>query len=142
MASGLYLPRGTRNAQMARAIVYWHSPKLKHIILPADAVGPAPSGYQKIECKTSADVDLWSAKLRSQEKRLNEMNEQERYEFEEPIRAHMIQELEDNLKKAADPRNRMFLALSIERIKAKRQQAKQKYFESYMACEAQENVAP
>lgn len=141
--SNLWLPPNyqRRNVQMAKAVVFWFSKKLDHILLPAAPLCPAPTGYQRIECIHAKDVDLWSDKLRAQEKRVREMTDEERYNFEEPIRAHGIAELRKALKDAVDPANRLFLVRSIERLEQKREERRKEYVESYMACEAQEKVA-
>ncbi len=135
----LWLPPGYRkNAQMAKKVVFWWSKKLDHILLPASSIAPAPSGYQRIECVHAHEVDKWSARLRAQEKRIREMTDEERYNFEEPIRAHGIAELRKALQAATDPANRIFLARSIENLERKREERRKEYVETYMHIEAHE----
>lgn len=140
--SKLILPRHLRNAQMSKPVVFWFSKKLDHILLPASPVAPAPKGYERIECRHANEVDLWSNRLRAQEKRIREMTDEERYNFEEPIRAHMLRELRANLAKAKDPVNREFLSRSIEMIERKREQRRKEFVETYMHAEGHEGVAP
>jgi hypothetical protein len=70
------------------------------------------------------------------------MNDEERYNFEEPIRAHMLAELRENLKKSKDPVNKMFLDAAISNIERKRDKARKERLESFMHVEAKEGVAP
>jgi hypothetical protein len=129
----LWLP--PRLAQMAKPVVFWWSQKLGHILLPASPIAPAPTGYQRIECRHAHEVDTWSARLRAQEKRIREMTDEERYNFEEPIRVHGIAELRKALQAATDPANRIFLARSIENLEAKREARRKEYVETYMHVE-------
>ena len=132
--SKLILPR--KYVQMATPVVFWHSKKLDHIMLPPSPVAPPPTGYQRIECRHAHEVDKWSARLRAQEKRLREMNDEERYNFEEPIRAHGIAELRKLLSKATDQANREFLAQSISNLERKREARRKEHVETYMHIEA------
>lgn len=136
--SRLILPH--HYAQMSKPIVFWFSKKLDFIMLPASPIAPPPTDYQRIECRHAHEVDLWSKKLRSQEQRIREMTDEERYNFEEPIRAHGIQELRKALVNATDPINRIFLARSIEQLEKKRELRRKEYVETYMAVEAQEGL--
>lgn len=134
----LILPR--RNVQMAIPIVFWYSKTLLHILVPPHWSVPAPEGYQRIECRHAHEVDLWSDRLRQQEKRIREMNEEERYNFEEPIRAHGIAMLRKALATCSDQVNREFIAISIKNLERKREKRRKEYVETYMAVEARENV--
>jgi hypothetical protein len=69
------------------------------------------------------------------------MSLEERYNFEEPIRQHMMSELRANLQSATDPTNRIFLERAIEQIQKKREHVYKEVVESRMACEAKEGVA-
>ena len=138
----LWLPQGVRRqyAQMSKPVVFWFSKKLDFIMLPASTIAPPPTDYQRIECRHAHEVDLWSNKLRAQEKRLREMTDEERYNFEQPIRDHGIAELRKALQTANDPANRIFLARSIERLEQKREERRKEHVETYMAVEAQEGL--
>jgi hypothetical protein len=128
-------------AQMSKPIVFWYSKKLQHIMVPPSHLVPEPVGYERIECRHANEVDLWSERLRQQEKRIHEMTLEERYNFEEPIRAHMMAELRKNLANAKDPVNRQFLQRAIEKISEKREKMRKDVIESKMACESSEGVA-
>jgi hypothetical protein len=138
--SRLILPR-QHQAQMSKPVVFWWSKKLQFIMVPPSHVVPAPEGFEKIECRHAHEVDTWSERLRQQEKRIHEMTLEERYNFEEPIRAHMMAELRKNLAEAKDPTNRAFLARAIEKISEKRENMRKDVIESKMACESKEGVA-
>lgn len=137
--SNLILPR--QYVQMAKPVVFWHSKKLDFIMLPASPIAPPPTGYERIECRHAHEVDTWSERLRRQEKRIREMTDEDRYSFEEPIRAHGIAELRKALSNCTDENNRLFILRSIQNIERKRAQAKIEHVETYMACEAKDNVA-
>jgi hypothetical protein len=140
--SNLYVPKSYRQAQMSKPVVFWFNRKLQFIMCPPSPIAPPPNGYERIECRHAHEVELWSNRLRQQEKRIREMTEAERYAFEEPIRADMLQELRALLAKATDPVNREFLAASIRMIEQKREQRRKEVIETYMSCEAKEGVAP
>ena len=126
---------------MSRPVVFFWSKKLGHIVLPPHWSVPAPAGYEKIECRHAHEVDAWSARLRAQEQRILEMDMEQRYYFEEPIRVHMLEELKKNYREAKDPVNRAFLDRAIQKIQEKRRHAYLAAVEGRMACEAREGVA-
>jgi hypothetical protein len=128
-------------AQMSKPIVFWYSKQLQHIMVPPSHVVPEPIGYERIECRHAHEVDLWSNRLRQQEQRVHQMTLEERYNFEEPIRQHMMDELRKNLRDAKDPTNRAFLVRAIEKISEKREKMRKDVIESKMACESNEGVA-
>ncbi len=138
--SKLILP--PRFAQMAKPIVFWYSRKNDFIMLPPSPLPPPPKGYERIECRHAHEVELWSSRLRAQEKRIREMTDLERYSYEEPIRAEMLTELRLLLQKATTPANKEFLAASIRFIEQKREQRRKEVTETFMHAEAHEGVAP
>ena len=126
---------------MSTPVVFWFSKKLGHIMVPPHWSVPAPAGYESIECRHAHEVDLWSNRLRQQEERILEMDMEQRYYFEEPIRVHMMEELKKNYREAIDPINRAFLARAIEKIQEKRKHAYEATVVGRMACESEEGVA-
>ena len=150
--SGLYLPKHLRKErqaqqgaqrQMSTPICFWYSKSLNFIMNPPSHLVPAPTGYQKIECRHAHEVDLWSARLRAQEKRIAEMTDEERDAYEDRIRVAALDEARANLAKMTDPFNREMAALIIKRMEESRvKAAKPTVVESNMACEAKEGVAP
>jgi hypothetical protein len=140
MSSGLILPR--QYAQMAKPVVFWFSKKLDHIMLPASAIAPPPSGYERIECRHAHEVDTWSNRLRGQEKRFFEMTDLERFEYEGKIQSFIIEEMELCLAQSNDSKNKQFMQWFIQRAKEQRASRRPpKAPESHMACEAETDVA-
>ena len=136
----LILPR--KYVQMEKPIVYWFCPKLDHIMLPASTIAPPPTGYQRIECRHAHEVDIWSGRLRAQEKRFFEMTDLERFEYEGKIQSYIIEEMELCLKNATDSNNKQFMVWFIEQAKQKRASRRPPAApESHMACESEDGVA-
>lgn len=129
-------------AQMSKPIVFWFNRKEDLIWNPPSWMIEKPwPGFEKIECRHAAEVEHWSRRLAAQEKRLLEMELEERYNIEEPMRQRMMRDLEERMRSATDPVNREFLARAIEKIKAKRENIYKQVIESRMTCEAKEGVA-
>jgi hypothetical protein len=140
MPSGLILPR--QYVQMAKPVVFWWSRKLDHILLPASAIAPPPTGYERIECRHAHEVETWSNRMRAQEKRYYEMTDLERFEYEGKIQSHIIEEMEACLRTSADAKNKQFMEWFIKRAKARRDSRRPPAPpENYMACEAEVGVA-
>lgn len=138
--SNLILPR--QYAQMENPIVFWFSSKLDHIMMPASAVAPAPAGYQRIECRHAYEVDIWSGRLRAQEKRFFEMDDLQRFEYEGRVQTHIIEEMEVALKNCTDAKNKQFMAYFLDIAKRKRASRRPPEMpQAYMACEAEDGVA-
>jgi hypothetical protein len=138
--SNLILPR--QYAQMAEPVIFWFCPKLDYIMLPASTIAPPPSGYQRIECRHAYEVDIWSGRLRAQEKRIFEMTDLERFEFEGRIEAHIIEEMELCLKNSVDSNNKQFMQWFIQKAKERRAARRPPAQpENYMACEGSDGVA-
>ena len=141
--SGLILPPSCRQAQMSKPIVFWHNKKRDHIMnAPGPQIVP-PSGYERIECVHAHEVDLWSSRLRKQEKRIHDMSDEERYLYEDAIRYDMIQEMKKNLAASDDLQNRLFMQAAIDYAEQQRDKARPVHIqrETYQACEAEEGVA-
>jgi hypothetical protein len=138
--TNLILPR--QYVQMENPVVFWFSKKLQHIMLPASPIAPPPTGYERIECKHAYEVDMWSRRLRRQEKRFFEMTDLERFEYEGKIQSYIIEEMELCLSRATDSKNKQFMEWFIRQAKEKRASRRApKAPEAHMACEAEEGVA-
>lgn len=142
--SDLILPASCRqNAQMSKPIVFWHNIKRDHIMnAPGVDIKP-PSGYVRVECRHAHEVEDWSSRLRAQEKRVHEMDDDDRYRYEDALRYDMILELKKNLEVSHDLRNRLFIKSAIEHFEAQRDKARPEHIvrETYQACESEEGVA-
>jgi hypothetical protein len=132
---------GQHNAQMAKPIVFWWSQNLDHIMCPPSPIAPPPTGYVRVECRHANEVEIWSSRLRSQEKRIREMTDGERFEYEGKIQSHIIEELEQCLARSTDQLNREFVALALRDAKHKRETRRIEQVETFMACEAKEGIA-
>jgi hypothetical protein len=138
--SGLFLPR--KQAQMSKAIVFWFNRSADFIMCPPSPVAPAPAGFEKIECRHAAQVDMWSRRLRRQEKRIREMTDVERFEFEGKVQSGIIEEMKKCLANATDQVNREFLSYFIKKAEEKRSARRMEVVETFMHVEAKEGVAP
>lgn len=135
----LFVPR--RLAHKPK-IVFWYQPKTQFIMCPPSPIAPPPYGFQKIECQNAAEVDMWSRRLRRQEKRMHEMTEAERFELEGKIQFDIIQNMKECLAKATDETNRQFLLYFIRQAEEKREKRRMEVIETFMHCESSEGVAP
>src|SRR5882672_3240190 len=117
---------------MSEPVVFWFSKKLDNIMMPASPIAPPPIGYERIECRHAHEVDTWSARLRAQEKRIYEMTEGERFEYEGKIQSHIIAEMEKCLANSTDATNKQFMAWFIEKAKAKREKRRLEMLETWM----------
>lgn len=127
-----------RNTQMAQPVVFWWNKTAEFIMLPPSPIAPAPAGFEKIECRHAHEVDSWSARLRLQEKRVREMTEYERFEYEGKVQAQIIEEMKTCLLNSNDPVNRQFMAHFIKMAEEKREKRKMEVMETYMHAEGYE----
>lgn len=138
--SDLYIPKHL--ARKTLRIVFWYCRQADFIMLPPSPLAPAPKGFEKIECRYAADVDMWSRRLRRQEKRMREMTDIERFEYEGKVQSSIIEEMKACLAKSTDETNRRFMEFFIKQAEAKRASRRMEVVETFMHCEAKENVAP
>jgi hypothetical protein len=139
----ILVPRSLKQAQMSKPIVFWHNKNRDHIMnAPGPDITP-PSGYQRIECRHAHEVDTWSSRLRAQEKRIRDMSDEERYQYEDRLRHDMIEELRRNLAASNDETNRLFMQAAITHAEQQRERIRPVHIqrETYQACEAEEGVA-
>lgn len=144
MHSGLWIPRHLKPARKTIAVVFWHSPKINRIVVGLPEQYPIPAvlvaqGFQKVVCRSAHEVELWSQKLRDQERRDAEMTDEERERFEGPIRAQMRAELVHLRDNARNAFNRDFCQRAIDQIDAMTEAASKVNRESYMHIEAFED---
>lgn len=137
--SKLILPR--QYVQMAKPIVYWYNRKADFIMCPPSPIAPPPVGFERIECRHAHESDKWSKRLNAQAKRIHEMSEQERFDYEGKIQEGIIAEMERCMRSSNDPKNKQFMAFFLEKAKEKREKRRMEVIETYMHCEAHEGVA-
>jgi transketolase len=76
----------------------------------------AKLGYQKVVCRSAAEVDSWDKKLREQEKRESEMTYEQREAVEGPIRAYVRQELQHKMATSRNAINREFCRQALQKL--------------------------
>jgi hypothetical protein len=143
--SGLILPGTVRKqVQFSKPICFWFNKDADHIINAPDHKIKPPVGYQRIECVHAHEVETWSSRLRAQETRIREMNDEEFYLYEDKIRSQQIAELKKNLDGCIDIKNRLFIKAAIEHFEGQREKARPVHIkrETYMAVESEEGIAP
>ena len=142
--SGLILPASCRQVQMSKAICFWHNPTCDHIINAPDNKITPPHGYQRIECVHAKDVEMWSARLRAQETRIREMDDEEYYLYQDKIKVQQIEALKRNLEDCIDIKNRLFIKAAIDQAEKWREDHRPVTIkrETFMAVEAEEGLAP
>ncbi len=119
--SGIWVPNHVKPGRKFVAIVFWFSKKLNHIRVGLPEAYPVPPvlakmGYEKIVCRNAHDVDRWSEKMRAQERREEEMTEEQRDAFEAPLRAALRKDLVDKMMHSRNPMNRDFCRAALKKI--------------------------
>jgi hypothetical protein len=142
--SNLWIPRHLKPARKFVNVVFYHNVKNGHISIGAPESFPLPqilvnAGYQKVVCRTAAEVDRWSEKMRDQDRRQEEQTDEQREAFEAPLRALIRDELVHNMLHARNDVNRTFCQQAIARIDAEEDARKKIKRVSYMHAEAHED---
>lgn len=142
--SGIFVPEHLAPAVKRIAVVFYHSKKLNHITIGAPEAYPVPQimvnwGYEKVVCRTARDVEIWSQKLRDQEKREAEKTDEEREAFEGPLRGALRKDLVSRMLNSKDAMNREFCRQSIAQIDAKAEEVKKNQRVSYQHAEGFED---
>lgn len=133
-----------RNAQMGTKIYFWHNPKTDHIKqgAPPQWDSMKPPGYLTIECNHASEAESWSRRLHEQDKRIQEMTEFERLEFEKPMIASLRHELESQKRDIEKNKNKraaaLLLDLQFKRLEQYEAEFYSKY-ESFLHVEAFEH---
>jgi hypothetical protein len=88
-------------AQLEKKIYFWWNPRTQHIYqgAPPEFDSMRPFGYETITCNTAHEAELWSERLRQQDKVWDEANRQERDLIEGRIAADIRREINDKLSK-------------------------------------------
>lgn len=141
--SGIWVPQELAPAVKRIAVVFYHSKKLNHITIGAPEAYPVPQimmnwGYHKVVCRTAREVEIWSGKLRDQERREAEKTDEEREAFEGPLRDALRKDLVTRMLNAKDAINREFCRQSIAKIDAKNEEMRKNKRESFQHVEGYE----
>ena len=107
-----------QQAQLEKKIYFWHNPRTNHILQGA---GPRWDhlklpGYDTIECKSAHEAELWSERLRLQDKQLEESNAYERELIESGMRADLRRELQFRLIHASNRLNAAMLEAALKQL--------------------------
>lgn len=103
------------------SVTYWYSRKLNKILNSCPEWFPIPpilrdQGFEKVVCRTSRDVEIWSQKLRDQEAREAEILDLEREAIEAPQRARFRAELVYQHSHARNAFNKEFCRRALEKL--------------------------
>lgn len=142
-ASNLWIPKHLRPAQKRLAVVFYVQPSSGRIEVGFPEMFPVPKslaqiGFQKVVCRTAADLELWSQKKRDQERRDEEMTDEQREAFEGPIRAWARQQLVTSYMNARNAINKEFCRQALEKLDEDEKRRKMKR-ESFMHIEGFES---
>ncbi len=134
----LWLPKHLRPARKPIAVVFYYSKTLDRIMVGFPENYPAPKGFEKIVCRTAHDVEIWSEKMRQQDKRDEEMTEEQRELVEGPIREYARKQLLHLMANARNSINKEFCRVALAKMDADAEKRKMKR-ESYQHIEAFED---
>jgi hypothetical protein len=139
-SGSIYVP--SSQAKQAISVTFWHSQKENRILNGLPEEYPIPPfmqlrGYNKVVCRSAHEVEIWSQKLRDQERRDEEMTDVKREMIEGPMRQAARAELLRLASNARNQLNRDFCLFAIQQIDAKTAQMKVKR-ESFQHMEGYE----
>ena len=142
--SGILVPSHLKGGIKRIAVVFYFSKKLNHITVGAPEQFPVPRimvdlGYEKVICRSAHEVEIWSGKLRDQERRESEKTDEEREAFEGPLRDALRKDLVSRMMNAKDEVNREFCRQSIAQIDAKNDEMRKNKRESFQHVEGYED---
>lgn len=142
-APEIWIPGQSRPAQKRLAVVFYHNPKTQRIIVGFPDNFPVPpsfakNGFQKVVCRTAHELEIWSQKLRDQERRDEEMTDEQREMIEGPIRAWARAELVTAYMNARNPINKEFCRFALDKLDEDEKRRKMKK-ESFMHIEGFES---
>jgi hypothetical protein len=116
--SHLWLPSHLRPARKKISVVFykWKIGETIRYTVGAPVDYPAPRGAEKIVCETATEVDKYDRILREQERADHEMTEEERYEFEAPIRKYLREDLYNRMVNSKNTINREFCRMALAKM--------------------------
>jgi hypothetical protein len=143
-SSGVWVPNHLRPARKFVNVVFYFNKSTNHVSIGAPESFPLPTvlsnlGYQKVVCRSAKEVDTWSQKMRDQERRQEEMTDEQREAFEGPLRAMIRGNLVTQMLNSSDAKNREFCRQAIANIDAEEEARKKIKRVSYMHAEANED---
>lgn len=135
-APEIWIPGQTRSAVKKIAVVFYYQKTTGCIMVGFPEQFPIPPqlssiGFERIICRSAAEVDTWDKKMREQEKREEEMTDEQREAIEGPMRAWARGQLVTAMLNARNPLNRDFCRAALDRMDEDERRRKMKK-ESYM----------
>lgn len=121
-AAGVYVPKYlAKPAHRAMAVVFWHSAKLDRVVVGLPEQYPVPAvleklGFQKVVCRSAHEVEIWSEKLRAQERRDEERTDVEREMFEAPLVAIIRSDIRARMIASPNAITREFCRNALEQM--------------------------
>ncbi len=132
MSTTLWLPKRLRPARKLTKVVFYFNWTTQHIMVGFPEEFPCPlPGYTKIVCQNAAEVDKWDKKMRDQERRIEEMTDEQRAQFEQPIRDYARKQLIHQMLTARNDLNREFCRQALKNMDEWDEQQKKKKKESF-----------
>lgn len=133
-SADVWVPRHLKPANKPVNVVFYYSRKLNKILIGFPEEYPAPNGFEKIVCRSAHEVEIWSQRLREQERREEEMTDEAREAIEGPLRQYARQELQRLMANARNSLNREFCRQALLRIDEMERKNKMKR-ETFMHAE-------
>jgi hypothetical protein len=143
-AADLYIPKHlAKPAHKPIAVVFWFSTKVNRILIGLPEAHPIPPilrnlGFNKVVCRSAREVEIWSQKMRDQERRDEEMTDEQREAFEGPLRAELRKDLVSRMLNSRNAVNREFCRQALLNMDAEEERQKHKR-ESLMHIEGYED---
>lgn len=138
--SGIWVPKAVVKPgyKFTNVVFYVHAVS-KRILVGFPEPFPAPDGFWKVVARNAREVEIMSEKMRDQDRRDQQMSDEEREAFEAPIRAWARGQLHHAMANSRNQINRDFCKAALARMDeddAKRARNKK---ESYMHIEGYED---
>lgn len=128
----LWLPKTFKRARKVTRVVFYWNQTADHVMVGFPEEFPCPlPGYVKVVCENAAMVDKWDKKMRDQERRIEEMTDEQRAAFEQPIRDYARKQLQHQMATARNAINRDFCKRALEQMDEWDEQQKKKKKESF-----------
>ncbi len=135
-APTIWIPGQSRPAVKKISVVFYYQKSSGRIQVGFPEQFPLPQslkkiGFERVICRTAKEVELWDQKMRDQERRENEMTDEQREAIEGPVRAWARAELVTSMMNARNPVNREFCRSALEKLDEDERRRKMKR-ESFM----------
>ena len=137
-SAGIWIPSYIKPGRKFVNVVFYFNRAQDRIMVGFPENFPAPAGFEKIVCRSAAEVDKWDRKMRDQEKRDAEMSDEQREAVEGPMRDYARKELTRLMLNARNNLNREFCRVALQKLDDDDKRRKMKR-ESFMHIAGFEN---